>query len=124
MPTVKIQKRKIAANNQQNNQQQNKQNWKSKNPLWVMVENNIKIETEFFTIADEQRKAGKKDLVYFVLPRSTNVLSDLLEIIYLEDGVCKQKKLFAQNKPDWKWFMSIPMGDVQTPIVKNGWTVL
>ena len=64
-----------------------------------MVENNIKIETEFFTIADEQRKAGKKDLAYFVLPRSTNVLSDLLEIIYLEDEVCKQKSCLLKTNP-------------------------
>ena len=44
-----------------------------------MVENNIKSETELFAIADEQKKAGKKDLANFVLPRSTNALNDLLE---------------------------------------------
>ena len=53
-----------------------------------MVENNIKSETELFAIVDEQKKATKKDLVNFILPCSTNALSDLLENIYLEDGVC------------------------------------
>ena len=93
MPIVKIQKRKRAANNKQNNQQQNEQNWKNKKPSRLsnldvselMVENSIKSETKLFAIADEQKKAGEKYLAIFVLPRSTNPLSDLLENIYLED---------------------------------------
>ena len=32
-----------------------------------MVENNIKIETELFAIADKQKKGGKKDLADSVL---------------------------------------------------------
>ena len=44
-----------------------------------MVENNIKSETELFAIADEQKKAGKKDLANFVLSRPTKAISDLLE---------------------------------------------
>ena len=76
----KLEKR--AANNKQNNEQQNEQNRKNKKPSRLssldvskfMVDNNIKSETELFAIADEQKK-------------------------YLEDGVWKQKKFFAQNKP-------------------------
>ena len=34
------------------------------------------------------------------------------------------KKFFAENNPLRKWFVSIPMVDVQTFVVKNGWTVL
>ena len=44
-----------------------------------VVENNIKSETELFAIPDEQKKAGKKDLANFVLPRSTNTLSEHIE---------------------------------------------
>ena len=44
-----------------------------------VVENNVKSETELFTIPDEQKKAGKKDLANFVLPRSTNTLSEHIE---------------------------------------------
>ena len=44
-----------------------------------MFENNIKSETELFAIADEQKKAGKKDLANFVLSSSMKALSDLLE---------------------------------------------
>ena len=44
-----------------------------------MFENNIKSETELFVIADEQKKAGKKDLENFVLSRPTKAISDLLE---------------------------------------------
>ena len=79
--------KKRAANNKQNNQQQNEQNRKNKKPSRLsnldvsefMVENNIKSETELFAIADEQKKAGKKDLANFVLSRSTKAISDLLE---------------------------------------------
>ena len=44
-----------------------------------MIENNIKSETTLFAIADEQKKAVKKDLANFVLSRSTKAISDLLE---------------------------------------------
>ena len=73
-----------------------------------MVENNIKSETELSAIADEQKTAGKKDLANIVLPGSTGRWS------------LQAKMFFAQNKHVWKRFMSIPMGDVQTPVVKNG----
>ena len=46
-----------------------------------MVENNIKNETEFFAIADEQKKAGKKI--------SLNKSIKWLTWKYVEDGVCK-----------------------------------
>ena len=67
--------KKRAADNKQNNQQQNEQKWKNKNPSRLsnldasefMVENNIKSETELYAIADEQKKAGQKDLANFVL---------------------------------------------------------
>ena len=97
MPIVKAQKRKKrAVNNKQNNQQQNEQNWKNKKPSRLsnlilskfIVENNIKSETKLFAIADEQKQAGKKYLANFVLPRSMDALNDLLENMYLEDGVC------------------------------------
>ena len=79
--------KKRAANNKQMNQQQNEQNWKNKKPSRlssldvseILVENNIKSETELFAIAEEQQKAGKKDLANFVLPCSKTALSDLLE---------------------------------------------
>ena len=44
-----------------------------------MVENRIKSEIELFTITDEQKKKGKKDLANFLLSRLTKALSDLLE---------------------------------------------
>ena len=44
-----------------------------------MVENIIKREIELFAIADEQKKAGKKDLANFVLSGSTKAISDLPE---------------------------------------------
>ena len=67
--------KKRAADNKQNNQQQNEQKWKNKKPSRIsnldvsefMVENNIKSETEPYAIADEQKKAGQKDLANFVL---------------------------------------------------------
>ena len=100
-------KEKKRAANKQNNPQ-NEQNWKNKKPRTsrlanlnvseFMIENNIKSETKLFAIADEQKKAGKKYLANFVLPHSTNTLSDLLENMYLEDGVYKQKNfLFKTN---------------------------
>ena len=42
-----------------------------------MVENNIKSETELFSIGDEQKKAEKKDFANFVLPCSQDAWSDL-----------------------------------------------
>ena len=87
-----------------------------------MVENDIKSEAELFAIADEQKKAGKKDLANFVLSRSTKGLSDLLENTRkLESG---SKKVFCLKQTPGKWFMSIPMENVHTPVVENGWTVL
>ena len=62
-----------------------------------MVENNIKSETELFAIADEQKRAGKKDLANFALSRSTKALSDLLENTWKMES--SSKKVFAQNKP-------------------------
>ena len=64
----KSQQKKIAAN-EQNNEQQNEQDSKKKKShrlsIWeiseFMIENNIKSETELFTIADELRQ-GKKIL--------------------------------------------------------------
>ena len=43
-----------------------------------MLENVIKTYTELFAKADEQKKAGKKDLANFVLARSSKALNDLL----------------------------------------------
>ena len=61
-----------------------------------MVENNIKIETELFAIAAEQKKAGKKDLANFVLLCSTNALSHLLENTWeMESG---SKKGFCSKQ--------------------------
>ena len=55
-----------------------------------MVENNIKSETELFAIADEHKKAGKKDLANFVLPRSTKEWSDLLENTWTMESASKK----------------------------------
>ena len=44
-----------------------------------MVENNIRNEIELFSIADEKKKEGKKDLSNFASSRSTKALSDVLE---------------------------------------------
>ena len=93
-----------AANNKQNNQQKNEQNRKNKklNRLSnldvseFMIENNIKSETELFAIADEQKKAGKKDLANFVLPRSTNALTDLLENTWKTESA--SKKVFCSKQ--------------------------
>ena len=88
MPIVKNQKRKkeLQIMNKTMNNKMNKTG-KTKSladyPIWVyqefIVENNIKSEIELFAIADEQKKAGKKDLAKFVLSRSTKALGDLLE---------------------------------------------
>ena len=66
----------------------------------LMVENIIKSETNLFAIAHEYKKAGKKDLANFLLPRSMKVLSDLLENTWRMES--PSKKFFAQNKPTWK----------------------
>ena len=66
----------------------------------LMVENNIKSETNLFAIADEQKKAGKKDLAHFVLPQSMKALGDLFENTWKMESA--SKKFFAQNKPAWK----------------------
>ena len=44
-----------------------------------MVDNDIKSEIELVAIADEQKKAGKKDLANFALSRLAKALSDLLK---------------------------------------------
>ena len=96
--------KKRAANNKQNNQQQNEQNRKNKKPkglsnldvLEFMVENSIKSETELFAIVDKQKKAGKKDLANFVLRRSTNALSYLLENTWKMESV--SKKVFCSKQ--------------------------
>ena len=61
-----------------------------------MFENNIKSETELFAIADEHKKAGKKDLANFVLSRSTKAVSDFLENTR-KMGVYKQKRFFLKT---------------------------
>ena len=63
-----------------------------------MIENNIKSETTLFAIADEQKKAVKKDLANFVLSRSTKAISDLLENTRKMEGL-QAKTFFTQNKP-------------------------
>ena len=69
-------------------------------PIWMylefMVENNIKSETELFAIADEQKKARKKDLANVVLRRSTNTLSDLLENSWEMESA--SKKVFCSEQ--------------------------
>ena len=67
-----------------------------------MVENNIKSETELFAIADEQKKAEKKDLANFVLSRSTKAIGDLLENNRKMGGLQAKTFFTQQNKPAWK----------------------
>ena len=55
-----------------------------------MVGNNIKSETELFAIADEQKKALKKDLANFVLSPSRKALSDLLEYTWKMESASKK----------------------------------
>ena len=55
-----------------------------------MVENNIKNEIELFSIADEKKKEGKKDLANFVSSRSTKALSDLLENTWKMESAIKK----------------------------------
>ena len=68
--------------------------------LEFMVENNIKSETELFAIADEQKKARKKDLqMLFYVVQWTHWVT------YLKipgRWSLQAKKFFAQNKPAWK----------------------
>ena len=66
-----------------------------------MFENNIKSETKLFAIADEQKKAGEKDLANFALSRSTKAINDLLENTR-KMGYLQAKTFFTQNKPAWK----------------------
>ena len=66
-----------------------------------MVENNIKSETELFAIADEQKKAGKKDLANFVLSHSTKAISDLLENTRKVGGL-QAKTFFTQQNKAWE----------------------
>ena len=61
-----------------------------------IVEDNIKSENELFASADEQKKAGKKGLANFVLPPSTNVLSDLLENTWKMEST--RKKVFCSRQ--------------------------
>jgi len=44
-----------------------------------LVAHNIRTDTELHAIAEEQRKAGKKDLAVFVLNRNSKALCDLIE---------------------------------------------
>ena len=62
-----------------------------------MVKNNIKREIELFAIADEQKKAGKKDLANFVLSRPTKAISDLLENTR-KMGVYKQNVFYSTKQ--------------------------
>ena len=62
----------------------------------LIVENNIKIDIELSAIADEQQKAGKKDLSNFVLPRSTKAMSNLLENTWKMESA--SKKVFRSKQ--------------------------
>ena len=87
-----------------------------------MVGNNIKSATKFFGIADDQKKTGKKILqILFYFTQQRHWVTYLKVIGRWSLQV---EKLFAQDKPIWKWFMSISMADAQAPVVKNGSTVL
>ena len=94
----KSKEKKRAANNEQSNEQQYEQNCKNKKPCrlpnWdvseFMVENNIKSETELFTIADEQKKARKKEHAHFVLSGTTKALSHLLEYTWKMESESKK----------------------------------
>ena len=55
-----------------------------------MVENNIRNEIELFSIADEKKKEGKKDLANFASSRSTKALSDLLENTWKMESAIKK----------------------------------
>ena len=55
----------------------------------IMVENNIKSQTELFATADEQKKTRKKDLASLVLSRSAKALSDLLENTWKMESASK-----------------------------------
>ena len=83
-----------------------------------IVENNIKMETELFAIADKLKKAGKKILqILFYLAQQKHWVT------YLKipgRWSLQVKTFFAQNKPARMWFISIPMGDVPTRVVENG----
>ena len=74
-----------------------------------MVESNVKRESELFSIGDEEKKAGKKDLANFVLRRSTKAFSDLLENAWKMETA--SKKVFCLKQ------IRIPMGDVQSPVI-------
>ena len=95
-------KEKRAANNKQNGQQKER-NKKSKKLSRLsnldvsefMVENNIKRETGLFKIADEQKKAGEKDLAKFVLSGPVKASSDLLENTWKMEST--SKKVFCSK---------------------------
>ena len=80
MPIVKNEKNK-RMNNKMNKTGKNKKPSRLSNldVSEFMVQNNIKIETELFPIADEEKKTGKKDLANFVLSCLTKTFSDLVE---------------------------------------------
>ena len=65
-----------------------------------MVENNVKMETELFAIADELKKAGKKDLANFVLSCSTKALSDLLKNTWKMESASKNVFCSKQTRMD------------------------
>ena len=87
-----------------------------------MIKNNIINEIELFSIADEKKKEGKK-----ILQILLHLAQQKHWVTYLKipgRWSLQSKNVFAQSKPAWKWFMSIHLEDVQTPVVEYGWTVL
>ena len=86
-----------------------------------MVENNIKSKTKLLNLADEQKKAGEKDLehlFYFAQQK------DWVTYLKIPRKWSLKAKFFAQNKPTWKWLMSIHIRAVQTPVMQSDWTGL
>ena len=65
-----------------------------------MVDNDVKSEIELVAIADEQKKAGKKDLANFALSRSTKALSDLLKKAWKMESA--SKKVFRSKQTRMK----------------------
>ena len=63
-----------------------------------MVENNIRNEIELFSIADEKKKEGKKDLSNFASSRSTKALSDLLESTWKMESAIKKCFCLKQTR--------------------------
>ena len=122
----KSKEKRRAANNKQKNGQQKERNKKSKKLSRLsnldvsefMVENNIKSETGLFTIADEQKKAGKKDLAKFVLSRPVKALSDLLENTWKME--LASKKVFCSKQPPAEVIREHLHGRCADFVVENG----